>query len=626
MFFTRKLFWKLFLGNVAIVAAVLAGCIWLIVSEAARFHEEDRVDHLRILASAVREAIGVRLDRQHAEELDRFAKRLGANDAEGTRYTFILADGVVLADSMSDPRVMESHADRAEVKQALARGWGHDTRMSPTLGRPMAYVAVRVGTPQAPVGVVRTAVPLRAIGEREGAIRRLIAMIGFVAFAAAAALAFVLARLWSTPIRRVTLTARSLSRGDLSARAPIIGSDELATLAVSLNQMRDRLASQLVTIDRQRRALASLLAQLHEGVIVVGPNGRITLINPAAVALLGLAADQESLVGQVAEQCIPHHELQRMLAGKAASTRSGTEPQAPSPDEVREIRLHSPSRSQPTSLLARASDIVLPSELRASEAAEGAAVPTHGRLLVLTDVTHMARMIQVKADFAANASHELRTPLSAIHAAVETLLSMDRAADANAARGFLEVIERHVRRMEAMVADLLDLSRLESSSPAQFEPEPLVVDDVLADVHARFREAIEARKLNWRTQRPPDRPRIRANAQLLRLVLDNLVDNAIKFTEPGGDVSVTVRDGKRTPENGEMIEIEVADTGCGIPEDEQGRVFERFYQVERARSGPARGTGLGLSIVRHAVTAMKGGVDLQSRPGQGTRVTFTIPQ
>jgi signal transduction histidine kinase len=176
-----------------------------------------------------------------------------------------------------------------------------------------------------------------------------------------------------------------------------------------------------------------------------------------------------------------------------------------------------------------------------------------------------------------------------------------------------------------MVADLLNLSRIESS-PSQFKPHELNLRELLGDVHARFSDRLREKTLEWQLDLPPQLHTVEGNLHLLRLILDNLVDNAIKFTEPGGHIRVVCRMERPDATEDRRLLIEVTDDGCGIPDADQARVFERFYQVERARSGPSRGTGLGLSIVRHAVTAMRGTVELVSRLGIGTNVSIRIPQ
>jgi signal transduction histidine kinase len=203
------------------------------------------------------------------------------------------------------------------------------------------------------------------------------------------------------------------------------------------------------------------------------------------------------------------------------------------------------------------------------------------------------------------------------------VLKIDVAGEAETARRFLEVIARHTARLEALVGDLLDLSRLESPS-ASFQPTVLRLQRVGDELHDRWSNEIDRKQLRWGWDIADDCPSVFANLYLLQLVLDNLVDNAIKFTDGGGQIGVACR------REGRSVEIEVYDTGCGIAPQDHQRVFERFYQVESARSGGEsaarrRGTGLGLSIVKHAVAALGGSVRLDSALGTGTRVTVTIP-
>jgi len=627
-----RLFWKLFLGNVLLMALVVVTCVWFISREVEHGQDRELTRTLQVQAAALRAMFDDRFDRQHADQLDQLLKRIGHEQKERIRITLILADGSVLADSEADPESMGSHAGRKEVSEAMHAGWGKDVRLSQTLDGMAKYVAVAVGAADSPghkpKGVVRVAMPIRTIRDQVGSMQRLIWGSGLLALVAVTILALGLAQLWSRPIRRITLAARGLSRGDLSASVRVGGSDELATLAQSLNEMRMRLAGQLATIDRQRRTLESLLAQLHEGVIVAGPDGRILLINPAAARMLGLPSEPAETIarlhGHAVEECIPRHELQQMLLprpGRSASRQGSGEA-----DTLREVRLPSEHNGPDRALLARASDIILPSFRQEEEREEGSRPPRPGRLLVLTDVTELTRVIQMKADFAANASHELRTPLSAIRAAVETLQGTDLAQAPQQGRSLIEMIDRHSRRLELLVTDLLELSRLESA-PAPFKPAEIRTGDLFSELYQRHAEALTAKTLHWKVNVPAHLDRMIANPHLVRIALNNLVDNAIKFTDPGGRIDITCDEAPATADRPQAVLITVADTGCGIPLDEQDRVFERFYQVERARSGStARGTGLGLSIVRHAVAAMKGTVELHSEPGKGTTVRIAIPQ
>lgn len=622
-----RYFWKLFLVNAALMALVLAGCVWVIMSQFDRFHEEELSRHLRGQAVALEVAVRDRFDRAHAEELNALANQVGSTEVDGIRVTFVLADGTVLGDSEADPAEMESHSDRPEIRTAIRTGAGESVRWSHTVAKSMKYVAVRVGTAEDPRGVVRVSMALRSIAARAQPAQRLLVTIALTAAGAAVLLAMALALLWSRRIRRITEAARTISRGDLSARIEVFGHDEVALLGRSLNRMRARLSAQLETIDRQRRTLDSLVSQLREGVVVTNAEGRIVLINSEARRLLQLSpgAPDGSLLGRTVEQCIPQHRLQDLLlptprevptdADRPTDRRDGRGCETTTRELELELQLATDTEVR--SVLARAFDVRLPGVPGDDP------LPDHGaqtgRALVLTDVTELTRVMQVKADLAANASHELRTPLSAIRAAVDTLRSVDWSSDAAAASRFIDVVDRHSGRMEAMIGDLLDLSRVESGTDS-FDAAPISAKALLEELRATFADALASRSLHWKASAPVDDVALTASPELLRMILRNLVDNAVRFTPPDGDIALSVRSDDRS------VVFEVADTGCGMTPAEQRRVFERFYQAERARSGADRGTGLGLSIVRHAVAAMNAEIDLQSAPGQGTRVSVRIPR
>ena len=630
-----KFFWKLFLGTAALVTVVVAAIVFLIILVNDDLLAEKTADSLKRYAKLLRHQVSGKLDTEHAAELQEFASNEGDNGAEGYRITIVTHSGQVLADSSASAANMENHATRPEIQTAFAEGVGESVRFSNTINRHMKYVAVRVGPADAPEGVVRVAMHYGTLVAQSKNARRLAMTIALVGLLAAAVLALGLARIWAGPISRITEIARKFSHGELSAHLRVEGSDEITLLARSLNRMRDRLAAHLESHYRQRRTLEYLLTQLHEGVIVADADGRIILINPAAAKLLDVPVSMtggRDIEGLSVDSCIPQADLRSMLAvrdakashsnGKSANGLNGglgTEPSV-----LLENRITLQLATGTVSVLARASDIVLPaatvSLTRITDSNKPPAVDQTivGRLLVLTDITELSQAIRIKSDFVANASHELRTPLTAIRTGVETLLSIDPTEDQASAEHLLGVVDRHSARLEAMVDDLLELSRLESSANS-VRPSRILLRDVLRELRDRFAKPLENKQIHLDTTTHTDAPITVPSARLLRLVLNNLVDNAVKFTEPGGhiDVHFAYDDG--------MLRFSVSDDGCGIPAKEHDRVFERFYQVERARSGADRGTGLGLSIVRHAVAAMNGVVNLSSEPGRGTSIAIEIP-
>jgi len=614
-----RFFWKLFLGNAALLALALTTCVFLILSEFDGVYEQDVRDYLRSSASMLRAQWGDRLESAAPHELQEAVRRLSEEGFEHYRITLVAADGNVLADSAADPTTMESHADRSEIQQALREGVGTSTRWSTTVKKQMVYVALRVGDASHPDGVIRTAMPERAIGNREQSNRRLAWGMATTVVAAAALLAMGLAKLWTRPIGRIMAFARSLSRGDLKDRVEVIGSDEVALLARSLNHMRERLARQLETIDRQRRLLQSLVSQLGEGVIVSDRRGRVLLVNAEAKRLLQIDGQftSDRTPPPTIEQTVPQPEIQRLLRATTDELDSAWESSSQLQPGTREVRLEVDGPSGSIGVLARATEIALPPG--EGESTSESSEPTAGRLVVLTDVTELTRTIQIKSDFAANASHELRTPLAAIRAAIETLTSVDLRADEKQIAYFHDVIVRQTARMEEMVGDLLDLSRVESPAGA-FKPDSLRTREVFEEMRTSFASTLAEKRIHFEADVSTGCETIRANRQLLRLVLTNLVDNAIRFTDVEGNIRLTAQSADG------YMDITVTDTGCGIPVQDRERVFERFYQVERARSGTRRGTGLGLSIVKHAVAAMGGEVGLISEVGKGTQATIRLPQ
>ena len=448
-----RFFWKLFAGNLVLLAMILGVSVWVIVNAMERAYVADVAAQLQATALHIRN-IAIERDLFHARHrgaLESLAEDIGGMDTSLRRITIINMSGDVLADSDAAAVHMESHADRPEIMAAIRSGQGVSRRWSETVQRELMYVARRIdgvggGDGR---GVVRVSTPVFRVAEQTGAMAQLIWTIGGIGLLAASILALAMAHLWSRPIRRITEAAHTLSRGDLTARTVVRGKDEIAQLATSLNQMRANLADQLHTIDQQRLNLAYFIQTLSEGVIVADGAGEIMLINQAACRFLrpagngaAPAAVVQRFVGRNVEDCVPHAELRRLLRSEEAGGAG-----------IQELPLQVPQDGGTVHLLARASDIDFDTGRRHGGTAAAS------RLVVLTDVTELTRTIRMKTDFVANASHELRTPLSTLRASVETLQQIDFAKDPDSARRFMEVIERHTGRLEELVSDLLDLSR-----------------------------------------------------------------------------------------------------------------------------------------------------------------------
>jgi two-component system phosphate regulon sensor histidine kinase PhoR len=487
------------------------------------------------------------------------------------RITVIRTDGVVLADSEHDPATMENHRTRPEVQQALAGRVGTATRRSATVGIAFRYVAL----PPQGGRIVRLALPLTEVHSKLRTLRAIL-IVGFgVAALAGLVVLWAIARGLTRPLGRIAEAAERIGGGDLTAEAPQEGSQELALLARSLNRMRDEVGRRLSDIEHDRSTREAILSSMEEGVLLFDPTGSVIYQNDRARQLLG--GEIESVRGLA----------QPSLRELVASAKSGA---LPEPVEV-------VAGPIPRTILAGAVPI-----------AQGQT------LTVLRDVTQ-ARMIDaVRRDFVANASHELKTPVASIQALAETLVTAAANDPAEVPR-FAAQLEREAIRLSRIVADLLDLSRLEGEAVTEGE---VRLDQLVAEEVRRVRRRAEGAGVSL-VSHPTGPVSVRGSERDLSLLARNLVENAVQYTKSGGTVEVSV-----AAEDGAAVLV-VRDTGIGIPARDQARIFERFYRVDRARSRETGGTGLGLSIVRHIVENHGGTVQVQSELGMGSTFTVRLP-
>ncbi len=426
---------------------------------------------------------------------------------------------------------------------------------------------------------------------------------------AAAAVAWRRRRASEQHLRHVEDHARSLLEADWGpgqSQRPIALSrqDPFAPVHELLNALGERLTAQLEEVDRKTRNLESLIGALDEPVVATDNRDRIFLSNRAAEAILDAPAN--GLIGRPLHEVITHETLRE----HHAHARKG---------EPRRARVRLIAASGPRIFQVSASPI---------PAASGKGV--FGVVLLLRDVTEAEKAVQVKTDFVANASHELRTPVAAIRGAAETL-SMLGPGDQSEANRLVKMIEAHATRLEEMLRDLMDLSRLEADG-VTLAIAPLSLADLTESLRSLFEDVCRRRSVSLAFEFEPELDGFATDRRLLLLALRNLVDNAARFTREGTTVRIV---GKRLKQSDEaaaspIARFEVIDLGPGIPLEHQARVFERYYQIEQARSGPTadgpRGTGLGLSIVKHAVRALNGEVGLTSIWGQGATVWIEIPE
>lgn len=509
----------------------------------------------------------------------------------GARVTLVLPSGQVLADTHRPPADLENHAGRPEVRGALEDGAGVSRRRSGSLGGEMIYAAVAVPLPPAlPAAVLRLAVPATEMRAALGRLRFFLLAIGASAALLAVAASALVARRISGPLNAVKAGMRRYAQGDFSRPVRVSRPEEIASLCEAMNAMAARLDDRIRTVVKERNQQEAILSSMVEGVIAVDTEGRVVSHNEAAVRLTGIPLTTG-----------PDAHLARIAPGSPLSqfvTQILTSP-APRESEFGSL-------SQGGRILQ-----VHGSVLR------DAAGSRLGAVVVLNDVTRLRRLEQVRRDFVANVSHELRTPITSIKGFVETLLD-GAIGDPEEARRFLEIVARQSDRLNAILNDLLTLSRIEGGEErASIEMETVALRDILENAVQLCAKKAAAREVAVDLDCDPGL-RARVNASLLEQAVANLVDNAVKFSPAGSRVVVR-------GEAGEEVVVRVEDQGCGIPPEHLPRLFERFYRVDKARSRSLGGTGLGLAIASHVVTAHGGRVGVTSTPGAGSVFSLYLP-
>ncbi len=577
-----------FVAVAVVVASMAAADIFLTGAMAARMTEVIRADLLvraRLVAREAERFDGPLVDEALARPAwDALAHGLGASAR--ARVTLLRADGLVLGDS--DLALAElAHADnlttRPEIESALASGEGTTERPGLTARDAVMYAAVAFRRDGAVAGLVRVAEPLASIEQAKGDARRLIWGGAAVALVLALLLANFVAQRMAVSVRAITDAARRMAEGDLTVRTRLEGRDDLSALGHALDRLAGSLGTTLGQLRAERDLQRRILEAMQEGVVVVDREGHIVLVNSALRSMLLIGAES---VGKLLIETVRHAELDDLL--EDARDAHGA---APTEIELPGLK--------PRRLLVHASPLSGDDERV---------------LVVFVDVTELRRLESLRREFVANASHELRTPIAAVRSATETLRN-GALDDPGAAVRFVDIIERNAQRLQMLVEDMLDLSKLESNE-FRLKRERVDLGSVVPIVLALFRERAEKKGVKLTSELPREPLAVEGDARGVEHVLSNLVDNAVKYCPSGSTIVV------RAAQEGERVRLVVSDTGPGIPPEHLPRLFERFYRVDAGRSRELGGTGLGLSIVKHMVEAMRGAVSVESTVGKGS--TFTV--
>ncbi len=497
--------------------------------------------------------------------------------ALGVRVTLIDSTGRVVGDSeFESPALerLENHASRPEVLTARSGQTGTDVRLSRSAGDEALYFAV-----PAPLGYARVAISTSAADQTISRARGAVLVAGGIGALAAMVLALFFARAVSRPVTELSEIAQDIAAGDLTRRPALVAPGEIGDLAVALHRMTEQLASRLSALEAEDLLLGAVIDALNEAVVAVDARRQVVRVNVAGRRLLGIRDAVPFSADNLPREASLREALSAALAGESV--------------DALEIVLEGRTVALTARPLSRG-----------------------GAVLAALDLTDVRRLETIRRDFVANVSHELKTPLTVIGGFAETLA--DPGVPAAERETFARTIVANVRRMQRIVDDLLDLSRIESGG---WVPAPVRVDiaSIAGDTIASCRAIAAEKGVTISIELSPDAESLHADPTALRQIIANLVDNAIRYTPTGGRITVfSERDG-----NG--VSVGVRDTGIGIAPEHVSRIFERFYRVDPARSREAGGTGLGLSIVRHLAEAHGGRVRAESTPGRGTTIAAFFP-
>jgi two-component system phosphate regulon sensor histidine kinase PhoR len=586
----RNLFTKLALVFFVLLLSVLAAVDFFADRALRRDYERRGFEQLHTIARIALEnppqfSAVPPTDPQEIAALQSWIRRMATS---GARVTVIASDGTVLADSQSDPQTMENHAGRPEIAQAMAEGSGRSIRHSATVNRELLYYAVRQPSAAGKSVVLRFAEPEETVGEVLGPFRKSLGLASLAILLVASGLILLVSRNFSERIEKLTAFSQRVAQGDFRPQASDGTGDALDRLSHSLNQTAARLDRTIHTLTEERNLSSAILGSMVEGVLVVNGAERVVFANQSFAEILGLKVPPQPGSGlvEVVRQTELIEAARKVLAG---------EPRVEAEIVTGTLRQH----------------------FFAATVASVRAAETNGAVIVLHDITDLRKLERVRRDFVANVSHEFRTPLTAIQGFAETLLAGAMNDPQNRER-FLGIIVEHSRRLARLTEDLLMLSKMDADR-LELETRRIPVGPFVESCIETSTPRAKDKDLKLLVNLAERVPDIAGDRRRLTEVLQNLLDNAIQYTPAGGQIMVSAG-----PKNGEVI-FTVSDTGIGIPQADQPRIFERFYRVDVARSREVGGTGLGLSIAKHLIENHGGKIWVESEVGRGSQFHFSVP-
>jgi len=588
----RKLFWQIYPWFLVVSLFAVLSISFYAVRSVYQFHFHQVSNELESQAYLVKQELERWKYLSSPQLVDKLCKRI--SNSSSIRITIILKDGKVIGDSLEDPKRMANHSDRPEVIEALEGRIGRSIRFSPTLHKDMMYVAVPLHSQGQIIGVVRTSAFLKSIYQAVLTVSSQIFLVGLIFVLISGFLTLALVRKFITPLENLKKGAEAFAQGEFRHHLVPSGSEEIAGISEAMNKMAMQLEERINQITTQQNQQEAILSSMLEGVIAVNSQGEIILLNQSAERMLGIS--QRQAQGKIIEEMIRNPGLQNLVQNTFLAQKPLKAELAFGYEEDKFIQAQSAiiSDEQKNCL---------------------------GVVITLNDITQLKRLENIRKEFVANVSHELKTPITAINGFVETLQE-GAIKDPQSAERFLSIIKANAERLNAIIEDLLLLSKIEQEEEkGEFKDQKIE----RFKVQELFNSAIEA--VSERANKKgmtieveiDDELDVKVNAQLMVQAIINLLDNAIKYSESGKEIKLKAR------KDGNQVLIIVEDQGFGIGSEHLPRIFERFYRVDKSRTRELGGTGLGLAIVKHIVQAHQGSVSVESELGKGSKFFIYLP-
>ncbi|MGD9160084.1 MAG: ATP-binding protein [Desulfobacteraceae bacterium] len=586
----RRLIWVLYPSYLLIILLSIISVTWYASVSSRKFFLKQTENNLEIRARFFENRIQNLLDSPDPLTIDRLCKKIG--ESTSTRITIILPSGKVIGDSESDPAHMDNHGDRPEFLGAVKNKKGISTRHSLTLDKNLMYVGIPVYKKNQLQAVIRTSIPVDVIDEAIDRIQRKIILSGIIIAFFTAIVCLIISRRISRPIEELRKNAEGISKGEFRFSRPRSNIEEIGNLHNAMKEMVTDLENRISTITRQRNEIEVILASMDEGIIAIDNRENIISINRAAEEIFGTSNMEAQ--GRSVQEAIRNRAFHDFVADVINGDDAVEKEITLFPGEEKYVNGHG------TKLVD----------------GDGRQI---GALIVLNDITRLKKLENIRRDFAANVSHEIKTPITAIKGFVETLLDGDVTVEQDRQR-FLGIISNHVNRLEAIINDLLKLSRIEKDSESggiEFDNEKVI--NVLKTAIEICQPTADEKDIKIKLE-CDESIDAKINSSLLEQAVVNLLDNAIKYSDSGKKVTIK---GIMDENN---VKIEVADQGKGIEKEHLPRLFERFYRVDKARSRKLGGTGLGLAIVKHIMQTHSGTISVESTPGKGSIFKMVLPR